>query len=427
VVESMPSSNEDLRARLAEAEKALIALRDKSDRVAAEQKRVEEDLRSSHAALEHRTGQLQALAADLTQAEQRERRRLAKVLHDHLQQLLVGAKFQTGVLQGRIRDKGLRPVVLQLTEALDEAIRSARSLTVELSPPLLYEAGLADALEWLGRQMFEKQGLDVTVRADPDTEPACEEIRVFLFDAVRELLFNVIKHADAGSAQVHLRRHTRDHIEISVSDGGVGFDPERLERHVGFGLLSIRERLELLGGWMSVESGPGRGSRITLVAPLRLVPAASTSSEVLAQAPRAAPEPAHAAVEGVLFGDGRRIRVLLADDHHVMRQGLAMLLKEHRDIEVVGQASDGQMAVDLARQLRPDVIIMDVTMPRLTGVEATEIITAEMPEVRIIGLSLHDEADMGAAMRRAGAAAYLCKGGPAEDLVSAIRDHAAAH
>jgi signal transduction histidine kinase len=426
VVESMPSSNEDLRARLVVAEKALIALRDKSDRAAAEQKRVEEDLRASHAVLEHRTGQLQALAADLTQAEQRERRRLAKVLHDHLQQLLVGAKFQTGVLRGRIRDKGLRPVVLQLTEALDEAVRSARSLTVELSPPLLYEAGLADALEWLGRQMFEKQGLDVTVRSEPYADPVGEEIRVFLFDAVRELLFNVVKHAEAGGAQVHLRRHTRDHIEVSVTDGGVGFDPERIERHAGFGLLSIRERLELLGGWMSVESSPGRGSRITLVAPLRRVAAGAASVDVPAESPAAPLAPAHVSVEGVLFGDGRRIRVLLADDHHVMRQGLAMLLKEHRDIEVVGQASDGQMAVDLARQLCPDIIIMDVTMPRLTGVEATQIITAEMPEVRVIGLSLHDEADMGVAMRRAGAAAYLCKGGPAEDLVAAIRDHASA-
>ena len=104
-----------------------------------------------------------------------------------------------------------------------------------------------------------------------------------------------------------------------------------------------------------------------------------------------------------------------------MRQGLAALLQEERDIEVIGQAADGWEALELARLLKPDVVIMDVTMPRLGGLDATRLISAEMPEVRVVGLSLHDAADMAKAMHEAGARTYLSKSDPVEDLIAAIR------
>jgi CheY-like chemotaxis protein len=196
-----------------------------------------------------------------------------------------------------------------------------------------------------------------------------------------------------------------------------------LERRIGEGTAAlsntvIRERLGLLGGRLEVESAPGRGSRLTLVAPLQPLAAShATTDEPL---PTVAAAGGHDAA-GALFSTGRRTRVLLADDHAVMRQGLAALLQEEPDIEIVGQASDGRMAVELARQLRPDVIVMDVTMPRMGGVEATRLVHDEIPAIRIIGLSLHDEADMGNAMRQAGAVTYLNKGGPVEPLIAAIR------
>lgn len=143
----------------------------------------------------------------------------------------------------------------------------------------------------------------------------------------------------------------------------------------------------------------------------------------------ASTEPTGPSGSSVAAGDQARstqlwptVRVLLADDHKILREGLTSLLSAVSGIEIVGQAADGAEAVKLALELKPDVVVMDVTMPKLNGVEATRRILNQMPGVRIIGLSMHSEADMAFPMREAGACAYLTKGGPAGALVDAIRD-----
>ena len=116
-----------------------------------------------------------------------------------------------------------------------------------------------------------------------------------------------------------------------------------------------------------------------------------------------------------------KIRILLADDHVLMREGLARLLSQEPDMEIVGQAGDGQEAVELAERLLPDVITMDLSMPRLNGVEATRIIHQKHPEMRIIGLSLYTEDERAREMIEAGAVHYLSKAGPPSELKNAIR------
>ena len=117
----------------------------------------------------------------------------------------------------------------------------------------------------------------------------------------------------------------------------------------------------------------------------------------------------------------QRLRVLLVDDHKIVREGLAGLLELEKDIEVVGQAADGEMAIRLARELQPDVVSMDITMPRMNGIEATRQIKAEFPNMRIVGLSMHESSDMARAMQQAGAADYVSKDAPSEELLRAIR------
>ena len=117
----------------------------------------------------------------------------------------------------------------------------------------------------------------------------------------------------------------------------------------------------------------------------------------------------------------RRIRVLLVDDHPLVRDGIARLLREEPDIAIVGKAPDGKVALDIIRETNPDVVVMDVDMPVLDGIAATQLIRAAAPHIRVIGLSMFEESIEGEAIRGAGAIAYLAKSGPTRALVDAIR------
>lgn len=395
-------------------------------------KQVEEQLRALNETLEQRVAartaeaeqratQLRVLAAELTLTEQRERRRLAQILHDHLQQLLVAARLKIDRLRRRLQNDTLRQFAEQADQLINESLAASRSLTVELSTPVLYDAGLAAALEWLARQIEEKHGLAVEVQADQGAEPAAEDVRVLLFQAVRELLFNVVKHAQADKAQVRLAALDDEHLQIVVGDSGVGFDPATLAAargpNGGFGLFSLHERLELIGARLEIQSAPGEGCWVTIVAPWHRGEEVVRVSDPVAVAPELAPPATQRPVrEGT-----QKIRVLLADDHPVLRMGLVELLKQEPDIEVVGEAADGQAAVDLSVRVEPDVVLMDVTMPIVDGVEATRQLAARLPQVRVIGLSMHEEEDLAAAMRAAGAVAYMSKSGPTSAVLAAIR------
>ncbi len=123
--------------------------------------------------------------------------------------------------------------------------------------------------------------------------------------------------------------------------------------------------------------------------------------------------------------NGASIRVLVADDHKIMREGLAKLIQVEADMDVVGEAADGEQAVEMARRLHPQVVLMDMSMPRMNGLEATERILAEMPDIRVIALSMYEKEDREETMLKAGAVAYLTKAGPSGDLIAAIRAAAA--
>jgi PAS domain S-box-containing protein len=223
--------------------------------------------------LERTTTQLRALAGDLAQAEQRERRRIARVLHDRLQQLLVGARYGVESLRSQGQGQTFEQAIQRVDDLLAQSLETSRGLTVELSPPVLHEEGLPAALKWLAGWFRENHGLSVKIVAGQRSLPDSEDIRITLFEAVRELLFNVVKHAKVGRAQVRLFRIKRGRLKIVVSDSGAGFDPAKVKfkegEKGGFGLFSLRERLALLGGNLEVASAPGCGSSFTLLAPIR--------------------------------------------------------------------------------------------------------------------------------------------------------------
>ena len=388
-----------------------------------DRKRTEQEMLRMNAALRQRTAQLRELASELTLAEERERRRIAAVLHDGLQQLLVSAKFRTGALQ-RSKNKKVQEMALAVEDLIVQSIDVSRSLTRDLTPPILYEAGLVPALEWLADWMEEKHGLVVVLNAAEEVPLETDDMKMLLFQSVRELLLNAVKHAEVEVARVEVSR-LEDRVRIVVQDDGAGFDPE-LEGQErtgakGFGLFSIRERLVLMGGQMNIESAPGKGVRVSLDVPLGAAqPSPQDESVSPARAGAEPREEGHEEVARAPLG-GRRIRILLADDHDMVREGLAGLLDGEEDFDVVGQARNGQEAVELAGQLQPDVVLMDVSMPVMDGFQATERITESLPGIRVIALSMHDDPSTSARMIGAGASGYLCKSGPLEQLVDALR------
>ncbi len=114
------------------------------------------------------------------------------------------------------------------------------------------------------------------------------------------------------------------------------------------------------------------------------------------------------------------LRILLADDHEIMRQGLRVLLEKNSDMEVVGEANDGQEAIELAEQLKPDVVVMDVNMPGVDGPDATRRIVSDKPDTRIVALSMHSKKGFIIEMLKAGASGYVLKENAFSELVNAI-------
>lgn len=212
--------------------------------------------------------QLRRLSSELCFAEARERREIASDLHDHIGQALAYVSQKVAILQGNTVFSGFESDFAEILSILKQTIKYTRDLTVEISPPVLYELGLSAALEWLAERTHNRHGVQIDQTQTGQVTDVSEEVSVFIFKAVQELITNSVKHARAD----HIYMHTTwgpDTISIEVSDNGVGFDTKSLEIGLTaancFGLFSIRERLSYIGGQLSVHSAPGQGTKVSLV------------------------------------------------------------------------------------------------------------------------------------------------------------------
>ncbi|MFH5805013.1 response regulator [Alienimonas sp. DA493] len=319
------------------------------------------------------------------------------------------------------------------------------------------------------------------VDCEDDAEPATQDGRTLLYQAAVELLSNVSRHAGVDRARLSLRRvrtgpDSPDMLSLTVSDEGRGFDAAPAAPSDGaapdagngpavdavaggtnfpasdrFGLFSLAERLRLAGGRMEIESVAGRGTTVRLLCPAdagrlaqRPLFADSDASSPSAEAPAAGASVPPADAAGVSLDPASQnemlasappsesgpatdaeppappVRVLLADDHRIIRMSLSGLLGRAAGVQVVGEAADGEEALQKAEELRPDVVLMDVNMPKLSGVEATRRLKAAQPETRVIALSMHESDDRELEMFEAGAECYVVKDGPPDQLLRAV-------
>lgn len=256
-----------------QSEKLLQEQAEKLQAQAVELHRLNESLDER---VRERTAQVRHLASELTLSEQRERHRIAHILHDDLQQLLYALHLRLSVISKDPVVAGQNSLFSEqlgrMRSLVDQAIATTRRLTVDLSPPVLDGDGFEQAIQWLALQMKQVHSLDVELQSNGECRIARKDLRVFLFQIVRELLFNVVKHAGTGHARVNLIEEN-DELVITVEDDGPGFDvketlqQQRLEG--GFGLANAHERLKLFDGSLEVVSAPGRGTHMTIRMPLQ--------------------------------------------------------------------------------------------------------------------------------------------------------------
>ncbi len=263
---------EELQARYSDELERQV--RERTESLTLANELLKDEIRDrQHAEQELRTHQqcLESMALELSMAEERERGRIAGELHDQVGQRLILGKIRLDGLTSEL----IRPEKIAEAETikdlLSQSIQDIRSLTFQLRPPILANAGLEPAIRWLGEELRENIGLDVRVTDDQMPKPLPYEIRATLFQAVRELLLNVAKHAGCSSATVDLSRH-EDAIVITVAEDGCGFIPadmtSRNSQSRGFGLFNVRQRIEYLGGRFNLHTAPGTGTRVSLQLPL---------------------------------------------------------------------------------------------------------------------------------------------------------------
>jgi PAS domain S-box-containing protein len=214
---------------------------------------------------------LRAIASELSLTEERERRRLATELHDNVGQILALAQIKLGALRESASSTNLSGAMDEVRRLIEQTIGYTRSLSFELSPPILYDLGFEAAIEWLAELIQEQHGIRIEVRGDRSFKPMDDESRILLFHGVRELLLNVVKQAKASRVGINIKREgTAMRVRVEGDEAGLGIGLETPPGGInGLGLFSIRERLRCLGGDLEVDPAPGPNTGVTLVLPLK--------------------------------------------------------------------------------------------------------------------------------------------------------------
>ena len=375
-----------------------------------------------------------ALAVAMTQqmeqqramAMSEERNRLAREMHDTVAQSLTGVILQIETAKMSVEAGDLTAAAellgiarIQAKRALEDTRRAVQGL----APASLERLSAAKAIAEEARRFEAETSIPTLFIQTGEEQPLVPEQRTALLRIAQEALTNARKHAQAQRVRVGLQFGS-DNVSLLVEDDGIGFDvdaaivPGPLG---GYGLFGMRERARLLDGELEIESPSGWGTRLRAVLPYRPASTLGTRRVVSPSAGAAASTrlPVGATVGPVPAQDA--VRVLLADDHDITRQGVRSMLEVGGDIVVVGEARDGVQAVAQARSLRPDVVLMDIQMPFMDGLEATRILHNEIPELPVVILTTFQTAESVSEALSAGAKGYLLKDADAADLIAAVR------
>ena len=370
------------------------------------------------------TEALRRLSTYSMRVQDDERRRIARDLHDITGQKLA---LQSMNLAQMLRKSHDNPAVLAIArecQSLTDQISSEiRTLSYLLHPPLLDELGLASALHWYAQGFESRTGIRVTVEVPPDLMRLSPETEVTLFRVVQESLTNIHRYANSPTAIIRVNADAEE-MTLEIIDHGVGMEvsadaPETFSaERPGVGIQGMRERMRQLSGRLEIVSVLNRGTRVVATLPIEGVLREQTLAATDAAAEENSAKDQDAAE--LRSRTEKKVRVLIADDHEIMRQGVRSLLAGELNWEICGEAVNGREAVEKTFQLSPDLVILDLNMPVLDGLAALREIVAQSPRAKVLVLTVHDSERIIHENFSAGADGCLLKSQTAQDLVRAV-------
>ena len=384
------------------------------------------ELVETNEALRVTESSLRQLSGRLLQLQDEERRRIARDLHDTTGQKIAALSMSLDRVARFLDSK--KP---ERQEALDEGREIVRTIGEEirtlsylLHPPLLDESGLGSAVRWYAEGFQKRSGIRLNVNIGSDLGRLSTEVEMALFRVVQESLTNVHRYSGSPDAEIRIT-DTADAVKLEVIDHGKGIEVGTARVKVegiatlGVGIPGMRERLRQLGGQLEVEFGR-EGTRVSASVPLKKAKLAERPDEY--EIAVVAPAKGDSNGDAKTTSSDMRRRILIADDHEVMRRGVRGLLESHDEWAVCGEAFEGREVVVKSRELRPDLIIMDINMPGLTGIDAAQQIRKENPTTKILFFSVHESAQTVREVVNAGAQGYVAKSRAGHDLVDAVRN-----
>jgi signal transduction histidine kinase/FixJ family two-component response regulator len=364
---------------------------------------------------------LRALSGRILQIQDQERRSMARDLHDTTGQELAILVMSLRHLQENIGRPGVDApkAIAQVVELAQKVNDEIRTLSYLLHPPLLDQMGLGSALKWYVDGFAERSGIQVRLVIPRDLCRFAPEKEVALFRVAQEGLANVLRHSGSKNAKIVVCA-SLDEVEMKVQDEGKGISESQIEslssnsgENLGVGLPGLRERLHQFGGKLEVISSR-EGTTL-----LATVPIEPTAGEILSLLDPSAGQ-GHHAPAGSVHSNGRK-RILVVDDHEVMRRGIRGLLESYADLEVCGEARDGSEAVRKARELDPDLIILDLNMPGTGGLAAANRLQQFESRAKVLVFTTHSFPGIERTLRSAGVNGMVSKLHAERDLLRGVR------
>ena len=359
---------------------------------------------------------LRQLSARLLKLQDEERRRIARDLHDTTGQKIAVLSMTLDRLAKLVdtRKADVKDALAESRDVVGKIGEEIRTLSYLLHPPLLDECGLASAVLWYAEGFKKRSGIHLSVSIDEELVRLTTDAETALFRVLQESLTNVHRYSGSPSAEIRIfQSASKVHLEIVDHGKGVKAGTERPAfagaPTLGVGIPGMRERIRQLGGQLEVEFS-NEGTRVY----------ASLPTEAFTE------ESGPFRDKENFQGNGRqrpvvRRRILIADDHEVMRRGVRGLVESQEEWSVCGEAIEGNEAISKTRELHPDLLILDVSMPGVSGIEAALQILKDDPNMKILFFTMYDSPQMMREISNVGAWGYVAKARAGNDLVDAVR------